>query len=166
MGRILTLAAVLATAFSRHGIAILLILVPVCALSQIAEPRTPIGYLSRVAGLYVGANEYMLAFARSKCGYVFRKKAPSTDSLIRTELLPAFPSTAHEEVVRVFTALQPQAKVKGDEMVRQTIEATLKEHKGDERMACGFAAGMAAGTHAGAAMRWQAEVMRFRQSDK
>jgi len=151
---------------TRLSLPILIFLTPVCAFSQVPEPRTPIGYLSTVAGLYVGANEYMLAFARSKCGYVFRKKAPTTDTLIKTELIDAFPVAAREEVLRVLAALQPQAKTQGEKLVQQATAGALREHKGDDRLACGFAAGMAAATHAGAENRWQAEALRFKQSDR
>ena len=152
--------------FSRDAIAILLIYVPACAFSQTAVPQTRTGHLSRVADLYVSANEFMLAFDRSKCGYVIKHKTPSTDILIRTELLSAFPAAAQEESLRVLAAVQPKAKAQGEELVQQVIAMVQREHKGSKRLACGFAAGMAAATHAGARNRWQSEVMRLRQSDR
>ena len=131
---------------------------PVAA--QTEPPSTPVGALSRKAGVLLGAADYLQVFKSSKCGYALSKTIPTAEELLTQEVVPAFPDAFKLQVKSAFEGIKAERLRLAEHYVAEALREARR--KRDEQTACGVAGGMLLGIFASAMEGWTAQKVAYR----
>jgi hypothetical protein len=102
-----------------------------------ATPSQPKN-LAEAAGRYVGAVEQLNILKSSKCGYALKRQIPSYESVISTEILPAFPADIRSDVKKEFVNIKPFVTKQGQELFDRMYSYYTENEGHDKNTACGM----------------------------
>jgi hypothetical protein len=128
--------------------------------SAILEPaRTPLGFLARRAGAYLGVTEYIRVFKTTDCGYALKRNFPTFETALQDEVISTFPLEFRGEVAKSMKGARQEVLNQANLYVNEMVDSLKREH--DRNTACGLAAGNLASVFAQAHANWVVEKRRY-----
>lgn len=139
-------------------IIISLVMMPSLAISADNFSRNEMLKISRAAGGFIGAAEYIEAFKNTECGYALPKPYKSSTKLLEQDVLINIPEIYHDELRAMWRYTMDDVKDQANKYIRVLLAGSKNGQ--DPKTACGIAAGMVTCLYGQFEDRWHESIRR------